>query len=214
MKYDTVIFDLDGTLINSLEDLKNSVNYALYGFRYPKKTLDEVRARVGNGVEKLMERCIPDGIDNPAYEPCLTLFKEHYAKNMEKNTKVYPLIMDMLVTLKTRGYKIAVVSNKFDVAVKPLCKKYFGDLVDIAIGQSHDTNKKPAPDTVYLALDYLNSTSDKSIFVGDSEVDIQTAINSKMPCISVTWGFKTREFLIEHDAKILIDSPMEIFSYV
>lgn len=213
-KIDTVIFDLDGTLINSLEDLRVSVNYALFGFKYPKQTLDMVRRNVGNGIEKLIERSLPDGKDNVNYEVCLEIFKEHYKTHMSVNTKPYPHILETLVALKSRGYKLAVVSNKFDVAVKPLCQKYFKNLIDVAIGQSKDTKKKPAPDTVYIALDELGSTSETSIYVGDSEVDIQTAKNSGMDCISVSWGFKTKEFLKQNGASVIIDNPLEIFNYI
>lgn len=213
-KIDTVIFDLDGTLINSLEDLRVSVNYALYGFKYPKQTLDMVRRNVGNGIEKLIERSLPDGKDNVNYEVCLEIFKEHYKTHMSVNTKPYPHIIETLAALKSRGYKLAVVSNKFDAAVKPLCQKYFKNLIDVAIGQSKDTKKKPAPDTVYIALDELGSTSETSIYVGDSEVDIQTAKNSGMDCISVSWGFKTKEFLKQNGASVIIDTPLEIFNYI
>ena len=213
-KIDTIIFDLDGTLLNSLEDLRVSVNYALYGFKYPKQTLDMVRRNVGNGIEKLMERSLPDGKDNVNYEVCLEIFKEHYKTHMSVNTKPYPHIIETLAALKSRGYKLAVVSNKFDAAVKPLCQKYFKSLIDVAIGQSKDTKKKPAPDTVYMALDELESSAETSIYVGDSEVDIQTAKNSGMDCISVSWGFKTKEFLEQHGASVIIDTPLEIFNYI
>ena len=213
-KIDTVIFDLDGTLINSLEDLRVSVNYALFGFKYPKQTLDMVRRNVGNGIEKLIERSLPDGKNNVNYEVCLEIFIEHYKTHMSVNTKPYPHIIETLAALKSRGYKLAVVSNKFDAAVKPLCQKYFKNLIDVAIGQSKDTKKKPAPDTVYIALDELGSTSETSIYVGDSEVDIQTAKNSGMDCISVSWGFKTKEFLKQNGASVIIDTPLEIFNYI
>lgn len=211
---DTVIFDLDGTLINSLEDLRVSVNYALFGFRYPKQSLEQVRNNVGNGIEKLVERSLPDGRDNVNYEVCLSIFKEHYAKNMAVNTKPYPHILEMLVTLKSRGYKLAVVSNKIDVAVKPLCDRFFKTLIDTSIGQSKETKKKPAPDTVYAVLDDLDSVAENAVFVGDSEVDIQTARNAKIPCISVSWGYKTKEFLQNNGASIIIDTPLEIFNYI
>ena len=213
-KKDTIIFDLDGTLINSLEDLKVSVNYALYGFKYPKQTLEMVRSNVGNGVEKLIERSLPNGKENPNFEVCLSIFKEHYAKHMDVNTKPYPHILETLATLKTKGYKLAVVSNKFDAAVKPLCKKYFKTLIDVAIGQEKDTKKKPAPDTVYIALDELDSKAENAVFIGDSEVDIQTAKNANMDCISVSWGYKTKEFLEQNGASIIIDTPFELLNYL
>jgi len=214
MKYEIIIFDLDGTLINSLEDLKDSVNYMLYEFEYSKKTLFDVRNAVGNGVEKLVERMIPDGIENPNYEKCLKIFRDHYSKNMDKKTVAYPYIMEMLETLQSKGYKIAVVSNKFDTAVKPLCKKYFDGLVNIAIGQSKDMKKKPEPDTVFLALQHFQSTPEKAVFVGDSEVDIQTAQNANMDCISVSWGYRSKNFLTQNNAKIIIDKPLDIFEHI
>ena len=214
MTINTVIFDLDGTLLNSLEDLRTSVNYALFGFRYPKQSIDDIRNNVGNGVEKLIERSVPNGQKNVNFEVCLNIFKEHYAKNMATNTKPYPHILEMLVTLKSRGYKLAVVSNKIDVAVKPLCRKYFNNLIDTAIGQTRETKKKPAPDTVYAALDDLEVNVENAIFVGDSDVDIQTAKNSGMKCISVSWGYKTKEFLKQNGASVIIDTPLEIFNYL
>jgi len=214
MSINTIIFDLDGTLINSLEDLRVSVNYALFGFKYPKQKIEDIRQNVGNGVEKLIERSLPDGRDNINFEVCLQIFKEHYVKNMMVHTKPYPHILEMLVTLKSRGYKIAVVSNKFDAAVKQLCKKYFHGLIDSEIGQTKETKKKPSPDTVYAVLDDLDSKIEECMFVGDSDVDIQTAKNAGMQCISVSWGFKTKEFLSKNGASVIIDTPLEIFNYI
>ena len=133
---------------------------------------------------------------------------------MDVNTKPYPHILETLATLKTKGYKLAVVSNKFDAAVKPLCKKYFKTLIDVAIGQEKDTKKKPAPDTVYIALDELDSKAENAVFIGDSEVDIQTAKNANMDCISVSWGYKTKEFLEQNGASIIIDTPFELLNYL
>lgn len=212
MKKKIVIFDLDGTLINTLEDLKNSTNYALSCLNYPTKTIDEICQFVGNGVAKLIERAIPDGKDNPDFQQCLETFKNHYSKNMYNKTAPYDKIPQMLKTLKQKGYITAVVSNKFDMAVKELCSKYFPDLIDFAAGENEacGIRKKPAPDTVLKVLEKFNLTNNEAIYVGDSDVDIMTAKNSRMPCISVTWGFRNREFLIKHDAEIIIDSPDEI----
>lgn len=208
-----IIFDLDGTLLNTLDDLADSTNYALKQFNYPQRTIEEVRKFVGNGVAKLIERAIPDGRNNPNFEECLEIFKKHYSQNMYNKTAPYDGIIPMLSSLHKEGYKIAVVSNKFDAAVKELCAKYFPYLIDVAIGENEaqGIRKKPAPDTVNLALRDLGLCSPESaIFCGDSEVDILTAQNSQMPCISVTWGFKDRKFLIEYNAKIIIDNPQEI----
>lgn len=216
MKRDTIIFDLDGTLLNTLDDLADSTNYALSQFGYPQRTIEEVRNFVGNGVAKLIERAIPNGKDNPNFEKCLEIFKEIYAKNMYNKTAPYQGIIDMLADLRSKGCKISVVSNKFDLAVKELCKKYFPNLIDCATGENEAAGirKKPAPDTVLKSVKDLGSSFEKSIYVGDSDVDIMTAKNSGMPCISVTWGFRDREFLTEHGAEIFVDTPKEIVEYL
>ena len=210
------IFDMDGTLLNTLEDLMISTNYALSQFNYPTHTLEEIRFFVGNGVAKLIERAIPNGVNNLNYEKCLEIFKAHYAKNMYNHTSVYDGISEMLENLKNKGIKTAVVSNKFDLAVKELSKKYFGNLIDIAIGENEKAGikKKPAPDTVFEVLNLMNLKSEDAIYIGDSDVDIMTAKNSNMPCISVTWGFRDREFLIKNNATIIVDKPKEILQYV
>lgn len=214
MNIKLVIFDLDGTLLNTLEDLADSTNFALSEFDYPTRTIDEIRSFVGNGVAKLIERAIPNGKNNQDFENCLTVFKEHYSKNKYNKTAPYNGIIELLRELKNTNYKIAVVSNKFDIAVKELCKKHFPNLIDIAIGENEagGIKKKPAPDTVLQALSILNIKPEHSIYVGDSDVDIITAKNSNMPCISVTWGFRNKEFLIEHGAKIINNTPKEIIS--
>lgn len=207
---DTVIFDLDGTLLNTLEDLKDSTNFALKNFGYPQRSLDEVRQSVGNGVAKLIERAIPDGKNNPDFEDCLKIFKENYAKNMYNKTAPYEGIIDMLKALRAGNIKTAVVSNKFDLAVKELCKKYFEGLIDTAIGESENVRKKPAPDSVFKAMDILKSPREKCIYAGDSDVDIHTAKNAGIECISVTWGFRGKDFLIKNGGTIFVDSPQEI----
>lgn len=209
-----LIFDLDGTLLNTLEDLTDSTNYALKKFNFPQRTINEVRNFVGNGVAKLIERAIPNGRENENFEDCLEVFKQNYAENMNNKTSPYEGIMDLLKELKSKNYKIAVVSNKFDLAVKGLCARYFADLVDIAIGENEKAGikKKPAPDTVNQVLKNFNISNEEAIYIGDSEVDIMTAKNSNMDCISVTWGFKDKEFLLANDAKIIVNSPDEIIS--
>ena len=216
MKRKIIIFDLDGTLLNTLEDLTDSTNFALKFLGYPERSVEDVRNFVGNGVAKLIERAIPQGIDNPDFEKCLNIFKENYSKNMYNKTAPYEGIIEMLKTLKTKGCKLAVVSNKFDIAVKELCKKYFPDLIDIAVGENeaNGIKKKPAPDTVLSVVEQLCANIDDCIYIGDSEVDIMTAKNSNMPCISVLWGFKNREFLMEHGACIIVKTPDEIVKYL
>lgn len=211
-----VIFDLDGTLLNTLDDLADSTNYALSRFGYPTRTIEEVRQFVGNGVAKLIERAIPEGKNNPNFEKCLAIFKENYAQNMYNKTAPYNGIIEMLSNLKSRGIKIAVVSNKFDLAVKELCKKYFEGFIDFAAGENEaqGIKKKPAPDTVISVLNEFNFAPEDAVYVGDSDVDIMTAKNSKMPCISVTWGFRDEKFLLENGATILINAPSEIYNHL
>ncbi len=211
-----VIFDLDGTLLNTLDDLADSTNYALSKFGYPTRTIDEVRQFVGNGVAKLIERAIPEGKNNPNFEKCLAIFKENYAQNMYNKTAPYNGIIEMLSNLKSKGIKIAVVSNKFDLAVKELCKKYFEEFIDFAAGENEaqGIRKKPAPDTVISVLNKFNFAPEDAVYVGDSDVDIMAAKNSKMPCISVTWGFRDEKFLLENGATILINAPSEIYNHL
>lgn len=211
-----VIFDLDGTLLNTLDDLADSTNYALSRFGYPARTIEEVRQFVGNGVAKLIERAIPEGKNNPNFEKCLAIFKENYAQNMYNKTAPYNGIIEMLSNLKSKRIKIAVVSNKFDLAVKELCKKYFEEFIDFAAGENEaqGIRKKPAPDTVISVLNEFNFASEDAVYVGDSDVDIMTAKNSKMSCISVTWGFRDEKFLLENGATILINAPSEIYNHL
>ena len=211
-KYDTIIFDLDGTLLDTLEDLKDSVNYAMAFYGFPERSLEEVRTFVGNGVGRLIELAIPEGADNPLYKKCLKTFKDHYSQNMQNKTAPYSGIMETLRELKDRGYKLAVVSNKFDAAVKALVRDYFGDYIDVAAGESDNVSRKPAPDTVLKALAELGSVPEKAVYVGDSEVDAMTARNSNLTFIGVTWGFRTREILEEQGAKTIIDLPVQLLS--
>ncbi len=211
-----VIFDLDGTLLNTLQDLTDSTNFALNRCDYPQRTLDEVRNFVGNGVLKLIERAVPKNATSDDIQNCLKIFKEHYKNNMFSKTAPYNGIIEMLKKLKNGEYKTAVVSNKFDSAVKDLCLKYFGSLIDFSAGENElaGIRKKPAPDTVLKVLQTFELRPEDAIYVGDSEVDLQTARNAKIDCISVLWGFKNKEFLQNNGAKILISKPDEIFRYL
>ncbi len=209
-KYKTYIFDLDGTLLSTLADLAASTNYALRTHHMPERSLDEVRRFVGNGVKKLMERAIPDGLDNPLFEETFATFRQHYMQHNLDTTQPYPGIMQLLEQLKAEGKNIAVVSNKFYAATRELCRHFFGDLVPVAIGEREDIRKKPAPDTVIEALRELGVDKEGAVYIGDSDVDIMTAKNSGMPCVSVLWGFRDKEFLLEHGATTLISKPEEM----
>lgn len=209
-KYKTYIFDLDGTLLSTLADLAASTNYALRTHHMPERSLDEVRRFVGNGVKKLMERAIPDGLNNPLFEETFATFRQHYMQHNLDTTQPYPGIMQLLEQLKAEGKNIAVVSNKFYAATRELCRHFFGDLVPVAIGEREDIRKKPAPDTVIEALRELGVDKEGAVYIGDSDVDIMTAKNSGMPCVSVLWGFRNKEFLLEHGATTLISQPEDM----
>ncbi|MHC1721555.1 MAG: HAD family hydrolase [Clostridiaceae bacterium] len=209
-KFDTVIFDLDGTLLNTLDDLTDSVNYALSHNGIPCRKKEEIRKFLGNGAAILMERSIPEGSKDPKYGKCLSDFRGHYICNMQKKTGPFDGIMELLEKLSKENFKLAIVSNKFDKAVKGLNKTYFTKYITIAIGESEHIAKKPAPDTVLKAIAELGSTADKTIYIGDSEVDIETARNSGTKCVCVTWGFRDREFLEHRSPDYIIDNPMEL----
>lgn len=209
---DTIVFDLDGTLLNTLEDLADSVNYAMEQYGLPTRTLEEVRCFVGNGVGKLIERAIPGGLEHPCYKEILAVFKAHYEVHCNDKTKAYEGILPMLERAGQEGYRLAIVSNKFDDAVKQLNEKYFKRYIKVAIGESAMVKRKPAPDTVYQALAELSSQAENAVYVGDSEVDIQTAAHVPMRCVSVTWGFRTEEQLLAAGAKParMIRTPREL----
>ena len=208
--YDNYIFDLDGTLLDTLNDLAASTNHALRQHGMPEHTTDEVRRMVGNGVAKLIERAVPQGLDNPDYEQVLADFKAHYSVHSMDTTRPYPGIEELLHTLKQQGKRLAVVSNKFCTATEALCRHFFGDTIEVAIGESERIRKKRAPDAVIEAMRRLDAHKDNTVYVGDSEVDVATAHNSGLPCISVTWGFRDRALLTDHGATTFADSPMDI----
>lgn len=209
-EYDTYIFDLDGTLLSTLGDLAASVNHALRAYGMPEHTTEEIRWFVGNGVRVLMERAVPGGADNPQFEDVLGAFRRHYMEHSLDTTVPYDGVTAMLGELKHRGKKVAVVSNKFYAATQDLCRHFFGDLVDVAIGEREDIRKKPAPDTVLEALRLLGAGKDGAVYIGDSDVDVATARNSGLPCVSVLWGFRDKDFLTEHGAVCFVSTPQEL----
>lgn len=212
--YNTFIFDLDGTLLNTLDDLAASVNYALRTHGMPERTLDEVRSFVGNGVRLLMERAIPEGSANPRFEETFATFRAYYMEHSLDKTRPYEGIPEMIHALKQRGCRLAVVSNKFYAATQELIRHFFPEIT-VAIGEheAEGIRKKPAPDTVFEALRQLGVGKEKAVYVGDSDVDLQTAHNSGLPCISVLWGFHNRDFLLAHGATTIISRPEKLLSY-
>ncbi|MBP7359247.1 MAG: HAD family hydrolase [Prevotella sp.] len=212
-EYSTYIFDLDGTLLDTLNDLAVSTNYALHWAGMPEHTVDDVKVFVGNGVKKLIERAMPDGINNPKFEMTYSKFKEHYIEHSMDTTKPYPGILETLAELKKKNKKIAVVSNKFYDATQKLCRHFFSDYVQVSIGERENIRKKPAPDTVLEALRQLGAERETAVYIGDSDVDVNTAKNSGLPCISVLWGFRDKNFLIEHGATSFISEPNQLLNY-
>ena len=190
MKYTTIVFDCDGTLLDTAKDLANAVNHVLRTHKFPEKSLAEVKAALGNAVTYLMRQCLPSSVSDHELEPYIEEFKTYYGEHLKDTTAPYPGILDMLDALRERGYKLAIVSNKIQEGVTPLNKEYFGDRLPVAIGERPGLQRKPAPDMVLQALKELDSTPEESIYVGDSEVDVATAKNSGLLCIGVTWGFR------------------------
>lgn len=209
--YNTFIFDLDGTLLNTLDDLATSVNYALRTHGMPERTLDEVRRFVGNGVRLLMERAVPDGVANPHFDEAYTTFRQYYMEHSLDTTRPYEGIPEVIHILKERGYHLAVVSNKFYAATQELIRHFFPE-IEVAIGEheAEGIRKKPAPDTVFEALRQLGVGKDGAVYIGDSDVDLQTASNSGLPCISVLWGFRDYDFLLAHGATIFASRPDDL----
>lgn len=209
MGYSTVIFDLDGTLLNTLEDLTDSVNYALNVMGYPVRNIYEVRAFVGNGIRKLIERAVPENTEPCDTEQTLAHFKEYYAKHNQDKTKPYDGVRELMARLKAKGIKMAIVSNKIHSGVIALRDEFFKD-IEIAIGDMPELKRKPAPDSCFLALEKLGSTVEETVYVGDSDVDLETAKNAGLDCISVLWGFRDKDFLIEKGAVVFADTPDDV----
>lgn len=210
---DNFIFDLDGTLLNTLQDLAASTNYALRTAGMPEHSVEDVRRFVGNGVKKLMERAIPGGLENPKFDETYATFRKHYLEHSLDTTKPYDEIPEVLAELKRRGKKLAIVSNKFYAATQELAKHFFPETIQVAIGERENIRKKPAPDTVLEAMRQLGVGKQGTVYIGDSDVDIDTAKNVGVPCISVLWGFRDKDFLIEHGATHLIKKPEELLEY-
>ena len=183
-----VIFDLDGTLLNTLYDLKNAVNYSLEKFGFQQRTLEEIRKAVGNGLKMLIKRSLPEGTSEGTVEAVLAEMKAYYALHCHDETVPYDGIIDMLRSLKAEGHSLAIVSNKADAMVQTLKRVFFDGLIDFALGESQSYARKPAPDMVFAAMDALGSNA---IYIGDSEVDLLTAKNAGLPCLAVSWGFRS-----------------------
>ena len=211
-KYDTVIFDLDGTLLNTLEDLADAVNFVMRANGYPERTIEEVRCFVGNGIRRLMELAVPEGVSGETFENVFEQFKGYYTDHCQIKTRAYDGIMELLEKLHKEGYAMAIVSNKNHAAVCELNEIYFKKYIEVAIGQKDGIRKKPAPDTVLQALKELGKEKESAVYVGDSEVDFLTAQNTGMDCVLVTWGFRTTEELGVYEPTAFIEKPEQLLN--
>ncbi len=214
MAIEAILLDLDGTVLNTIDDLADSVNYALSTLGFPVRSTEYVRAICGNGPRDLIRRALPKNISDDDFENCLAAFKKHYEINKTNKTAPYDGIIQALSELKSRGFKLALVSNKHDDALRALNDRYFSELIDFSIGSSDSIPKKPAADMVYLALEKLGTDRSCAVYVGDSEVDILTAKNSSIPCISVAWGFRDEEVLKQAGASNIIYTASELVTAI
>ncbi len=214
MKYSACIFDLDGTLLDTLTDLKNSVNYTLNKMHYPERSADEVRSFIGNGIPMLIRRAIPEGADETCFNLALEIFKEHYSLHLNDNTAPYSGIINMLNHLKSEGVKTAVVTNKAHEAANGLINHFFGDLITVTVGQKEGVPVKPDPAALYEAVRSLGCQGQKILYAGDSDVDVFTAHNADIECVGVTWGFRSRESLISAGTDFIADTPDEIITII
>jgi len=206
----TVIFDLDGTLLDTLDDLTISVNWALASVGYPVHTKESICSFVGNGILELIRKSVPSDASEEMFQKVLEHYKEYYAQHSQDHTKLYKGIVPLIETLKEKGYKMAIVSNKHHEAVMQLKPIYFEGLIDVAIGQQEGISRKPAPDAVYRAIEVLGSDVASSVYIGDSEVDYETAVNAGMDVILVTWGFRTQEALEALGANDFAHRPSDV----
>ena len=214
MSIDTVIFDLDGTLLDTLCSISTGFNFALKSFGFKERTIEEVRIFVGNGIKKAFEAALGSDADEQMIDDITAVFKEYYTAHLYEHTKPYDGIIEMLKALKEKNYKMGVVSNKYDAAVKALCSNYFSGYITAAIGECPGTARKPSADGIIKVMGALGSGFDNIIYTGDSEVDIQTAANVNVPCISVLWGFKDEEFLKSRGGRVFAQKPQDVIDII
>ena len=210
MGYKAVLFDMDGTLLDTLEDLRDSTNHVLRQMGYPERSLEEMRRFVGNGAEMQIRRAVPEGTSEENIRKALTAYRAYYEEHCRIKTKVYDGLPGMLCELKKHGVKTAVVSNKPDEAVKKLSEEYFGDRMDYAIGPKEGRRCKPYPDMVDAALKAMGMPREGAVYIGDSEVDVQTGLNAGLPVIAVSWGFRPREVILAAGATVIADDAGQL----
>lgn len=214
MSYSTIIFDLDGTLLNTLQDLKNALNFAMNKMGYPERTLNEVRNFVGNGISLLVKRAVPEGTSENDFQKALDIFMGYYSEHLSDCTRPYEGVTELAEKLKIQGKKLAIISNKTDDAAQDVVNHFFGGLFQLVVGKRDDLPSKPAPDSVYYVMEKLNCEKSDCIYIGDSEVDVQTAHNADLPCIGVTWGYRDRDVFVSHNAEYIADTTDEILTII
>lgn len=205
-----VVFDMDGTILNTIDDLYISVNYALSKCGHQTRSMSEVLSFVGNGVKVLIQKALPEGYCEQDFDKCFSVFMEHYNIHKNDNTAPYEGILDLMKVLKEKGVQMSVVSNKFDAGVKELANNLFEGYLPVAIGESEKVQPKPNPSGVWYALQLMGSTKEESVYIGDSEVDFQTAQNSGLTFIAVSWGFRPKKLHQDLGVKYIADKPMDI----
>lgn len=210
MKYKLVIFDLDGTILDTLEDLANGVNYALQAHGMKTRTIDEVRCFVGNGIANLISRAVEPGTPQEKEKQVYDTFTSYYKEHCADCTRPYEGILELMKSLHEAGLLTAVVSNKGDFAVQILCEDYFPGLLDFAVGERKNIRRKPAPDSVLAVLEKFGTKPQEAVYIGDSDVDIETAKNAGLEEIAVSWGFRSEEFLKEHGAVTIVHTVKEL----
>lgn len=212
MKYELAIFDMDGTILDTLEDLTDSLNASLQAFGYPARTIEEVRSFVGNGIHRTIELGVPEGTPDEKIEQVFKFFTPYYQEHCNDQTRPYAGVVSLIETLRKQGMKTAVVSNKADEAVHALCNTFFSGLFDYEIGQKPENKRKPAPDSVNEVLCKLSVNHTNAVYIGDSEVDLATAANAHMDCIAVSWGFRGEAFLKQQGANKIAKTPRDVYS--
>ena len=210
MEHKAFIFDLDGTLLNTLEDLKNSVNFAMRSMGYPEHTLEQVRMFIGNGIAMLIKRAVPQGTDEADEKKTLGIFTEHYNAHLNDCTAPYPGVTESLTALKNRGVKTGVVTNKNDDSAKMLINKYFGNLVDSTLGHVPGLPSKPNPESLLRMMSDLGVEAENTLYFGDSDVDVMTAKNAGVKCVGGAWGFRGEEVLKQAGADMILHDPYAI----
>ncbi len=212
MKYQAVLFDMDGTVLDTLDDLCDSINHSLAEFSLPQVSRKHVRQCLGNGAAFLVSHSIPAGSSPELEADVLAFYKPWYDAHCLIKTAPYEGILPMMQSLKEQGLRLAIISNKPNRAVQELSDAFFPGLLELSVGESPSVRRKPAPDTVLTAASQIGLSVDQCVYVGDSEVDLQTARNAGMDCISVTWGFRDEAQLIEAGASVLVRTPEELES--